>query len=72
MCAPFPQSSPEHERDEDIHAVLDSLEAAGEVDDEGGASEACFGTGQAGGRDALVQAVETDGFTDARRAAVDD
>src|SRR5450830_342194 len=58
--------------DEDVHAVLDSLEAAGEVDDEGGGSQAGLSAGQTGGGDALVQTVEADGFTDARRAAVDD
>src|SRR5450830_1752542 len=60
------------EGDEDVHAVLDSLEAAGEVDDEGGGSQAGLSAGQTGGGDALVQTVEADGFTDARRAAVDD
>ena len=56
------------ERDEDVHAVLDSLQAAGE----GGGSQSGFSAGQASCRDALVEAVETDGFTDAGRAAVDD
>ena len=60
------------QRNEDVHAVLDGLEAAGKVDNEGGGSQAGFGAGEAGGGDALVQAVEADGFTDARRAAVDD
>src|SRR5450830_497404 len=60
------------EGDEDVHAVLDSLEAAGKVDDEGSCSQAGLGPGQTGGGDALVQTVEADGFTDARRAAVDD
>src|SRR5450830_394565 len=60
------------QRDEDVHAVLNSLEAAGEVDDERVASQAGFGAGEAGGGDAFVEAVETDGFADAGRAAVDD
>src|SRR5450756_3128364 len=60
------------QRNEDVHAVLNSLEAAGKVDDKGGGSQAGLGAGQTGGGDALVQAVEADGFTDARRAAVDD
>src|SRR5664279_4031098 len=58
--------------DEDVHAVLNGLEAAGKVDDERVASQAGFGAGEASGGDAFIEAVETDGFADAGRAAVDD